>query len=277
MLTFPTNNTIVNSVATSLVRLAQAAARPSFELQFNIAQNTELSRLDAKIAEFQDSNFGQGKTALLRIKASRLERELEETKAFSATVKTNRLTLKDLQDQLDELRALADPTTVAEFDSKRAEVLQSLDKLRSATPGRLGAPDGLAAAKADGLAAIEAIVTNGFATAPDIQAAQDAIDAVRSDLDGSLAIVEINNTLSVNLIKTVDRSLDQAKLKIDDIEIAERKKQIDEIQELRDRTAQILTTISFAFEAAQAFTDSLAESTILPREIEPGSVLNLFA
>ncbi len=277
MLTFPTNNTIVNSIATSLVRLAQAAARPNFELQFNIAQNVELARLDAKIAEFQESDFGQGKTALLRVKASRLERELEEVKAYSATVKTNRLTVKDLQNQLDELRALADPTTVAEFDSKRAEVLQSLDKLLSATPGRLGAPDGLAATKADGLAAIEAIVTNDFASAADVQAAQDAIDAVRSDLDGSLAIIEINNTLSVNLIKTVDRSLDQAKLKIDDIEIAERKKQIDEIQALRDRTAQILTNISFAFEAAQALTDSLAESTLLPREVEPGSVLNLFA
>lgn len=277
MLTFATSNTFVNSVATSLVRLTQAAARPNFELQFNIAQNVELDRLDAKIAKFQESDFGQGKTALLRVKANRLERELEETKAFSATVKTNRLTVKDLQDQLDELRALADPTTTAEFDSKRAEVLETLDKLLTARPGRLGAPDGLADAKADGLAAIEAILTNNFATAADVQAAQDAIDAVRSDLDGSLTIIEINNTLSVNLIKTVDRSLDQAKLKIDDIEIAERKKQIDEIQALHARTATILTTISFAFEAAQAFTDALAQSTLLPREIEPGSVLNLFA
>ena len=276
MLTFATNNIFVNSVATSLVRLTQAAARPNFELQFNIAQNVELDRLDAKIAKFQESDFGQGKTALLRVKANRLERELEETKAYSATVKTNRLTVKDLQDQLDELRALADPTTTAEFDSKRAEVLETLDKLLTARPGRLGAPDGLADAKADGLAAIEAILTNNFTTAADVQAAQDAIDAVRSDLDGSLTIIEINNTLSVNLIKTVDRSLDQAKLKIDDIEIAERKKQIDEIQELHARTATILTTISFAFEAAQAFTDSL-QNSLLPREIEPGSVLNLFA
>ena len=41
--------------------------------------------------------------------------------------------------------------------------------------------------------------------------------------------------------------------------------------------AQILTSLSFAFEAAQALTDSLTESTLLPQEIDPGSVLNLFA
>lgn len=277
MLTFPGSLSPGTNVITSLVRLTQAAARPNFELQFSIAQNTELDRLDAKIAEFQESDFGQGRTALLRVKASRLERELDEAKAYSATVKTNRLTVKDLQDQLDELRALADPATVAEFDSKRAEVLQSFDKLLTATPSRLGAPDGLAQAKADGLAAIEAIVTNNFATAADIQAAQDAIDAVRDDLDAPLAIIEINNTLSVNLINSVDRRLDEAKLAIDDIEIAERKRLIDGIQEQRDRAAQILTSLSFAFEGAQALTDSLVEGTLLPQEIEPGSVLNLFA
>jgi hypothetical protein len=275
MLTFP-DSFGANTVAASLVRLAQAAARPNFELQFNIAQNVELARLDAKIAEFQDSDFGRGKTALLRVKATRLGRELAEVKDYNATVATNRQTVKDLLDQLEELRGLADPTSVADFETKQAAVLDSLDRLRTATTHRLGAPDGLADTKAEGLAAIEGIVTNNFTSAADIQAAQDAIDILSADLDGALTIIEINNTLSANLIKTVDRSLDEANLKIDDIEIAERKKQIDEIQALRDRTAQSLTSISFAFEAAQALTDALAQST-LPQEIEPGSVLNLFA
>ncbi|MDH3594024.1 MAG: hypothetical protein OEU09_05045 [Rhodospirillales bacterium] len=272
-----TGSAFFSSTATALVRLAQAAARPNFELQFNIAQNTALARLDKEIEAFQDDDFGRGKTALLRVKATRLDRELAEAKAYKTVVASNRLTVKDALDQLDALRALADPASVSEFEAKRSELLETLDKLRTATTSRLGAPDGLRQAKADGLAAIEAIVTNDFATPADIQAAQDTIDGLAADFTESLSIVEINQDLTTNLVKSVDRSLDEARLKIDDIEIAERKQQIDKIQALQERTATILTSVSLAFEGAQALSDFIAQNTVLPQEIEPGSVLNLFA
>jgi hypothetical protein len=272
-----TGSAFFSSTATALVRLAQAAARPNFELQFNIAQNTALARLDKEIEAFQDDDFGRGKTALLRVKAARLDRELAEAKAYKEVVTSNRLTAKDALDQLAELRALADPASVTAFEAKRSELLETLDKLRTATASRLGAPDGLGRAKADGLAAIETIVTNDFATAADIEAAQDAIDVVAADFTQSLSILEINQDLTTNLVKSMDRSLDEARLKIDDIEIAERKQQIDQIQALQERTATILTSVSLAFEGAQVLSDFITQSTVLPREIEPGSVLNLFA
>ncbi len=272
-----TGSAFFSSTATALVRLAQAAARPNFELQFNIAQNTALARLDKEIEAFQDDDFGRGKTALLRVKATRLDRELAEAKAYKTVVTSNRLTAKDALDQLDALRALADPASVSEFEAKRSELLETLDKLRTADASRLGAPDGLRQAKADGLAAIEAIVTNDFATGADIQAAQDAIDGLAADFTQSLSILEINQDLTAILVKSADRSLDEARLKIDDIEIAERKQQIDKIQALQERTATILTSVSLAFEGAQALSDYITQNTVLPREIEPGSVLNLFA
>ncbi len=97
-----------------------------------------------------------------------------------------------------------------------------------------------------------------------------------NDFTQSLSILQINQDLTANLIKSVDRNLDEARLKIDDIVIAERKQQIDKIQDLHQRTATILTSISLAFEGAQFLTDYIAQNTVLPREIEPGSVLNLF-
>jgi hypothetical protein len=272
-----TGSALFSSTATALVRLSQAAARPNFELQFNIAQNAALARLDKEIEAFQDDDFGRARTALLRVKATRLDRELAEAKAYKEVVTSNRLTVKDALTQLDDLRALADATTVTEFEAKRGEVLETLDKLRTATTSRLGAPDGLRQAKADGLTAIEAIVTNGFATPADVQAAQDAIDGVSADFTQSLSIVEINQDLATNLINSVDRSLDEARLKIDDITIAERKQQIDKIQALHKRTATILTGVSLAFEGAQVLSDFIAQNTVLPQQIEPGSVLNLFA
>ncbi len=272
-----TGSAFYSSTTTALVRLSQAAARPNFELQFNIAQNTALERLNKEIESFQDDDFGRGKTALLRVKASRLERELAEAKDYKTLVASNRLTVMDALGQLEALRDLADPANVSAFEAKRSEVLETFDKLRTAAPGRLGAPDGLRQAKAEGLAEIEAIVTNDFATAADVQAAQDAIDGVAGTFNQSLPIVEINQVLATNLIESVDRSLDEARLKIDDITIAERKAQIDKIQALQDRTATILTSISLAFEGAQYMSDFITRNTVLAPEIGPGSVLNLFA
>lgn len=272
-----TGSAFYSSTATAMVQLAKAAARPNFELQFNIAQNAALERLNKEIEAFQDDDFGRAKTALLRIKAARLQRELAEAQDYKTAVTSNRLTVKDTLDQLDALRALADPASVTAFEAKRTEVLETLDKLRTATASRLGAPDGLGQAKADGLAAIEAIVTNDFATAADIQAAQDAIDAVAVEFGQSISILEVNQGLATNLVKSVDRVLDEARLKIDDITIAERKQQIDKIQELQERTATILTTVSLAFEGAQYMSDFITQNTVLPQKIEPGSVLNLFA
>lgn len=272
----PTNNAFV-SVTTSLALLTQAAARPNFELQFSIAQNAALDRLDRKIEEFQDSNFGRGQTALLRVDAARLERKLEEGSAYNAMAETNRLTVKDLLDELTALRGFADPATVAEFETAQTQVLESLDRLLTAQPSRLGAPDGLSRAKSDGIAAISAVVTNNFASAADIQAAQDAIDALSADLTQSLSIIEINDTLSDTLIKSAQRSLADANAKIDEIENGERLRQLAEIEELREQTATVLTSLSLSFEGSQALTDALVKTTLLPREIEPGSVLNLFA
>ena len=120
-------------------------------------------------------------------------------------------------------------------------------------------------------------MTNDFASAADIQAAQDTIDGVADAFTRSLPIVEINQGLAANLIESVDRSLDEARLKIDDITIAERKAQIDKIQALQERTATILTSISLAFEGAQYMSDFISQNTVLAPEIGPGSVLNLFA
>ncbi len=182
-------------------------------------------------------------------------------------------------DQLGDMRALADPSTVAEFEANLDAVLETLDKLRTAVTAtnQLGAPDDLGETKQDGLADIEAIVHNNFATAADIQDVQDTIDNVAADLSASLTIIEINRDIATNTVASADRSLGEAKFKIDEIVVAERKRQIDKIQELHEQTARILTSVSLAFEAAQFMSDYIAQNTVLPQKIEPGSVLNLFA
>ena len=83
------------SFAQSFVQLSTIAARPQFELRFNAAQNAALDRLNEKIEEINKQEFGRGKSALLRIKTTRLEREKAEIGPFQSTVKTNQSSVKD--------------------------------------------------------------------------------------------------------------------------------------------------------------------------------------
>ena len=103
-----------------------------------------------------------------------------------------------------------------------------------------------------------------------------AIDAVSAELNASLSIIDVNVGLANGLFKSVDSSLDTANLKIEDLESAERTRQVEEIKKLEEETSRILTNISLSFEVAQDFTKFINASTILPQEVEPGSVLNLF-
>lgn len=267
----------VGSPAQTLVQLSLDVGRTNFEVQFSSTQNAMIDTLNERVTAFQGSDFGESKTALLRIEAAGLRRDLEEARDTKAVVSSNRLTVEDLFDQLTELRDLADSSTVTEFEAKRDEVLDTLDKLRTTATSPLTAPDGLSGAKADGLAAIEGIVTNGFAGAADIQSAQDAIDGVTADLESSHTILEINQELLADTITSKDRVLGDTELTIDAIKSDELQGDVDRIQALEEETANVLSNISLSFEASQILTSFVAENTVLPREIEPGSVLNLFA
>ncbi len=266
-----------SGVVQDLVRLSLVAARPAFELDFNNAQNQALARLDDKIQELQSTNFGSGKTALLRVKAARLERELVELRDYKERVSTNRLSVTDILASLSELRALADSSTATEFDAKRTEVLDSLDRLLTAVRSRFGAPDGLRSAKSDGTDAISGIVTNNFATPTDVQNAQDTIDKLSATLSTASTILESNQDGASKLISSAERGIGDAKKRIDKIVSAERRARIDEIEGERDKVAQLLTSISLAFETNQAFGSFIAQSTVLKPGNDPGSVLNLFA
>ncbi len=265
------------SFAQSFVRLATQAAAPNFELRFSLAQNAAVDRLNEKITEINESDFGRGKSALLRIKSTRLTREKDEVAAYKNTVQTNWFSVKSAQTQLAELRALADPSSVAEFDAKLAQVQDTYSSFRTAKNFRFAAPDGLNDAKKTGLSQLAGITHNNFATQADIDSVQATIDSLTTELNASFTIIDVNFTQAKNLFKSVDVALDKANLKIEDLEVAERESQVAEIKTLEEEISRILTTISLSFEVAQDFTKFINNATILPQEIEPGAVLNLFA
>ncbi len=262
--------------ARSFAGLAQAAARPAFELSFNAAQNAVLDRLDSQIADLQSEDLFLGKTATLRIKLTQLENRLPEIESYRDTVTNNRTTTLDILNALAEARDLADPGTVAEFDAKLAEAVALVEKLQTQPFALIGVDDGLLQTKPQVQADLAAIVTNGFATASDIQAVQDAIDSVSTTLNGTLTVLEINDDDAYNTLTAIQRQQAEVQRQIDGIENEERQKRLDEVNELREQASRTLSIISLGFEGSQNATQFLTDNLNLDRRPAPGSVLNLF-
>ncbi len=264
------------SFARSFAGLAQAAARPAFELNFNAAQNAVLDRLDKQIAELQSADLFLGKTATLRLKLSQLENRLPEIESYRATVTNNRTTTLDVLNALAAARDLTDPGSVAEFDAKLAEAVTLVEKLQTQPFALIGIDDGLLQTKPQVQAELAAITTNGFATAADIQAVQDAIDSVTTTLDGTLAVLEINDDDGFSTLTALQRQQAEVQRQIDGIETSERQKRLDEVNELREQASRTLSIISLGFEGSQSVTQFLTDNLSLDQQPPPGSVLNLF-
>ena len=262
--------------AQSFARLAQAAARPAFELQFNSAQNAVLDRLDRQIEELQSADLFLGQTATLRVKLSQLDSRLPEIEAYRTTVTGNRTTVLDVLEALAEARGLADPGTSADFDTKLAEAVNLVEKLQTQPFALIGVDDGLLQTKPQVQADLAAIATNGFATAGDIQAVQDAIDSISTTLNGTLAILEINDDDAFNTLTALERQKAEVQRQIDKIETDERQKRLDEVNELREQASRTLTIISLGFEGSQNLGQFLSDNLRIGQDPEPGSVLNLF-
>ena len=262
--------------AESFARLAQAAARPAFELQFNSAQNAVLDRLDRQIEELQREDRFLGQTALLRVKADQLEARLPELESHRQRVTDNRTTTLDILNALAEARDLTDPASVAEFDAKLSEAVELVDKLQTAPFALIGVYDGLLETKPQVQADLAAIVTNDFATAADIQAAQDAIDSVTDTLNTTLSVLEINDDDAFDTLTALQRQQAEVQRQIDTIENDERQKRLDEVNELREQASRTLTIISLGFEGSQNVSQFLSENLTIGQRPEPGSVLNLF-
>lgn len=268
-------NTI--SMAEQMVKLSQLAAGPAFELQFSIAQETVLTRLDAEILELQEEKLTTGATALLEVNVAGLKRDVTEIDAYAARTKSNRITAEDTIANMTNLIAFADPSTVADFDALLASTISDIEKLQTPFYERYGAPDGLRKVKEDALAQLNALTHNNFATAGDISAVQATLTGLSTNFSNALIITRINEDASFNLSTNTAEKIADLESDITSIKLSQQAAQIDEIEKKKERFAQILTSLSLSFEAAQNLTSYITQATIFKPEIEPGSILNLFS
>ena len=205
-----------------------------------------------------------------------LKRDVTAIDAFAVRAKSNRITTEDTISNLSNLVALADPSTVAEFDALLATTIADIEKLDTPLFERFGAPDGLRKVKADALAQLNSLVHNNFATGGDISAVQAALNNLSADFGGALVITRINENAGLDLSQNTNAKIADLDAEIAAIKLGAQAEKIDVIERERARAAQILTALSLSFEASKALTDYITQATIFEPEVDPGSILNLF-
>ena len=260
-----------------LVKTSQVGARPAFELQFFQTQDSILEKLNVEINNINNSVNTKGATALLNVQISRLNNDLAVINDFKARTDQKVSRISDTLVNLTSLITLAAPGTVAAFDTKLAETIHLMQKTNAPTYERYGVQDRLRVAKNDGLAQLQALVHNNFATQPDIDNTTAILTAIQTDYLASQTIVDSNSKIAFTLQDNAITTIGELGRQVSNIKTEALGEATGKVKEKQEYYAQLLTAISLSFEASQALSTYIAESVVLPRKNEPGSVLNLFS
>ena len=260
----------------AFVRTAQLSARPSFELNFYNTQNAQLDALDRDIQRIGRESNTTGATALLRTKVTSLESTLGQIGDFKDRTDTRIAKSTLIVQQLNELGTLADPSSVAGFDAKLTELIDTIEKTEARSYEYFGVNDKVRKHKADALSRLQSLVHNDFATQQDIDDVTAELATIRGNFLSSQQIANTNASLAYTKYSSTSRRLGEIKGQIASINIEANADVLGKIQDRKEYYSEVLTVLSLAFEASQNLTDFVANS-LQPQKIDKGSVLNLFS
>jgi hypothetical protein len=264
------------SFAVSFARLATIAVAPRLELQFNIMQNTLLGRLDKDIATLQDGGATTpGETAHLTRRIASATAKLAELEPYATRTSANKALVNATLDAIAEMSALADPTTLAEFEAKRAQVLDILDRIQTSGNLPVGmVNDGLKKLRGDTIASIEGIVTNDFLAQADIDVAVATLDALTVTMTDGLTLVELANDTAQNSVAAlaeIKRSTEAELLVYEGEAKAALEKKIEDA---RDYYGRILSSLSYSLDSAVALTGAMNGILNPEKPPESGTMLD---
>jgi hypothetical protein len=265
------------NLSASIAQAAIAAARPAFELQFFRTQDAILDRLNKDIENVQDSISTKGATALLDVQIKRLQNNLELINDYKTRTDRKASRVSDTLSNLTDLISLAAPGTVAEFDAKLTETISLMQTTKTPIFEQFGVQDRLRKAKTDGLAQVEALVHNNFATQTDIDNTTAILTAIQSDYTASQTIIDSNTKIAFTLQQSKTTTISELSRQVSNIKTAAIGDATAKVKEKQEQFSQLLTALSLAFEASQEFTNFVVQSLEAGQNIENGSVFDIIS
>lgn len=265
----PIKNT--ESLAFGIANANTLAARPNFELAFNVLQNTVISRLNKEIEKLNNEPVNNV-DAFLLLEQKRLNRVLPFVQTYQANNDSNRFRAASILDKLDVLDLdvlLADSD---HFDATLAEANTFASEFLPVDGSAIGifALDGFDQIARDGLG------INSYASYADDAERFAAIDSARTRVQAALDIANINGETAYDFRQRTEKKIIALDAQIKATRAAQRAEKVAEIEKLRQQYAQTLNAISLAFEVAQARSEALGKNLLANRTPKPGTILRLF-
>ena len=274
-----------NNIAQSLVRNATLAARPNFELQFNQLQNAVIDRLNKTIKEVSaDDGLVKGKvdTHLLN-EEKRLTRFGGNVDNFIFDNSRNINGVNGLIGQLTELSTALTNNDTTKFNSVLTKINETLGKLHLSNGIAVGIviPDGIHEIRRDGLISFDNAGTTTKATSrsdfADDAAASAAILTAQTKAARILETLVFKAEGALVVQEKSAKNLNATLLEIQAALVAGEADKAIAIGKVRDQYAQLLNTLSLAFESNQALTDKLATGLFEDPSFDSKSVVSIFA
>ncbi len=268
--------------AKGFAETARIVARPQFELQFNVLQNTIIGRLNDKIDEVTaDDGLENTVDAFLLSSEKRLTRFQNDLGNFIFDNSRNINAAGGLASHLDDLQAALTNNDTDEFNTILGEINQAVGNTHVSNGTTVGIfiDDGITKMRREGLVSTDSGGTTVAATSradfADDAAAQAAIDAATSQIANIAQVVLLKAEGAENIRANSDKNLKSVILQIQAAQIADQTDKANEIAKIREEFAQLLNTLSLAFESSQVIADQLGQKLFDPDSVPAGSAVNI--
>ncbi|MBL6945326.1 MAG: hypothetical protein ISR47_01665 [Rhodospirillales bacterium] len=259
------------SVGRALANLGNAAARPNFELQFSILQNSLLDRLSEKIDALKEDSSVNNVDAFLTLETNRLNRIIPLINKYEDDTTNNYLTTNGFVDDLNSLEALASGGDATAFDNLIARLDADLQRVKTVSGLAIGfvVKDGMATIQDEGLG------ISNYASYGDDASRETAVSEARDKIEIALSVMTINLDNARDLKFSVESDIVSVTLQIEAVQIAEQSEKLAEIEKLRTESGRLLEALSLAFEVNASRAETLSEALLNPPKFNNGSVLDL--
>ena len=279
------------NIGAALISIAQAVARPAFELRFNQLQNSMIRRVNDQIDKINEDTDNTRVVAKLEKDRNELVDDVPRLRTFLFGNEANRNRLLDLSTVV--ISATAKFSEVDDDTNLTADEASDINALKDQIVERLeglfvikhaGIQDSNIIEKLtdlvdelNGLTAVAGVVDaeGSGSLSNNNRALLDKLAEAQIRVDVGAVVTQNTAHVTNGLILKFQKKILAIDAEFIGISTVDAQRRIKEIADLRIDSANLLRAISISFEVSASFTDFIARS-LSPRQVPPGSVLNLF-
>ena len=279
------------NIGAALISIAQAVARPAFELRFNQVQNSIIRRANDQIDKINEDTDNTRVVAKLEKDRNELMDDVPRLRTFLFGNEANQNRLLDLSTVVRSATAkfseVDDDTNLT--DAEASDISALKDQIVERLEGlfvikHAGIQDSNIIEKLtdlvdelNGLTAVAGVVDEEGSGSPSNKnrALLDKLAEAQIRVDVGAEVTQNTAHVTNQVILKFQKKILAIDAEFIGISTVDAQRRIREIADLRTESANLLRAISISFEVSASFTDFMARS-LSPRQVPPGSVLNLF-